>query len=212
VLASTQKTTIFNPNWFCLDLRPYWQVGRLPNSERVVLIDKENTSHYELSGMEGYALQSFTGKFTIARVQARCEQKFGSDCPKDLVIKLLDKLTNLGIIEEIVRDIEERETREESLSDLSYFKSCIEWIEHPDGYWILRNWEDMTYLQLDDCDKVALDDLGKMPLAEISLKYKISLEKLQHLIQLLGATGMLVGTTPPKPPKKEVYSLATSLF
>ncbi|MFP5274637.1 efflux RND transporter periplasmic adaptor subunit [Coleofasciculus sp.] len=91
-------------------------------------------------------------------------------------------------------------------------KSCVHWIPHSDGYWILRNPEDVTFLQVDSQSKAAIEQLGKHPPADIAKYNNLTLEQLRYLLQLLTATGMLVGTKPAKPPKRKFTPLQLLFF
>ncbi len=91
-------------------------------------------------------------------------------------------------------------------------KSCVQWIPHSDGYWILRNPEDVTFLQVDPQSKAAINQLGKHPPADIAKNNNLTLEQLRYLLQLLTATGMLVGTQPAKPPKRKFTPLQLLFF
>ncbi|MFW5666933.1 MAG: efflux RND transporter periplasmic adaptor subunit [Coleofasciculus sp.] len=91
-------------------------------------------------------------------------------------------------------------------------KSCVQWIPHADGYWILRNPEDVTFLQVDSQSKAAIDQLGKHPPADIAKYNNLTLEQLRYLLQLLTATGMLEGTQPAKPPKRKFTPLQLLFF
>ncbi len=79
-------------------------------------------------------------------------------------------------------------------------KSTVQWILHPDGYWILRNSEGVTCLQVDNSDKEVMSQFGLQPIGDIADVYDITLEDLQYLLRMLAETGMLEGTQPPKPP------------
>jgi Peptidase family M50. len=76
-------------------------------------------------------------------------------------------------------------------------KSEVQWIRHPEGYWILRNPEFLTFLQVDELDKRIISQLGKKNIPQIIAEYKVTLEDIQDLLKLLAATGMLEGTQPP---------------
>lgn len=76
-------------------------------------------------------------------------------------------------------------------------KSVVHWIRHPEGYWILRNPESVTFLQVDHFDKRVISQLGKIPLQRIMSQYNMSSEEMQHLLKMLAQTGMLEGTEPP---------------
>ena len=49
-------------------------------------------------------------------------------------------------------------------------KSEVHWIQHPDGYWILRNPEYPTFIQVDNLDKNIICLLGKRPILTIANK------------------------------------------
>ncbi len=87
-------------------------------------------------------------------------------------------------------------------------KSEVHWIQHPDGYWILRNPEYPTFIQVDNIDKNVICLLEKSPIPAIAHKYDLTLQDIQELLQKLSATGMLEDTEPPA--KK--FSLAQILF
>ncbi|EDX73620.1 peptidase, M50 family protein [Coleofasciculus chthonoplastes PCC 7420] len=91
-------------------------------------------------------------------------------------------------------------------------KSCVQWIPHSDGYWILRNPEDITFLQVDSPSKAAINQLGKHPPADIAKNNNLTLEQLRYLLQLLTATGMLTGTQPAKPAKRKFTPLQLLFF
>jgi putative peptide zinc metalloprotease protein len=76
-------------------------------------------------------------------------------------------------------------------------KSEVHWIRHPDGYWILRNPQFVTFLQVDELDKRIICQLGKINIQQIIAEYNVSLDDIQELLQMLAATGMLEGTQPP---------------
>ncbi|MEG4587172.1 hypothetical protein QUA54_18425 [Microcoleus sp. MOSTC5] len=77
-------------------------------------------------------------------------------------------------------------------------KSAVQWIPHPDGYWILRNPEDITCIQVDDFDKQVILQLSQQPVTNILAEYDLDLEDVQNLLKDLAQAGMLEGTKPPK--------------
>jgi putative peptide zinc metalloprotease protein len=88
----------------------------------------------------------------------------------------------------------------------------VSWFEHPDGHWIVRNREDMKFLQVDNRSKAAIEQLGHLPPAAIIQQQNITPAELRYLLQLLAATGMLEGTTPAKPPKRKFTPLSLLFF
>ena len=90
-------------------------------------------------------------------------------------------------------------------------KSAVQWIPHPDGYWILRNPEDITCLQVDNLDKQVILQLSKQPITNILAEYELDLEDVQNLLRDLAQAGMLEGTKPPKS-KFNLLSFTIPLF
>lgn len=91
-------------------------------------------------------------------------------------------------------------------------KPNLQWIAHPDGYWILRNPESVTFLQVDERSQRAISLLGQLPMEEIVSKTGVGIPQLRYLLQLLAATGMLVGTKPSKPQKGKFNPLQLLFF
>jgi len=92
------------------------------------------------------------------------------------------------------------------------FKAGVHWIDHPDGYWILSNPVDVTYLQVCDRDKLVIDRIGKQSLDAIAQQENRSPDEVKGLLRLLAATAMLEGTQPPKPPKKKFTPMQLLFF
>jgi putative peptide zinc metalloprotease protein len=88
----------------------------------------------------------------------------------------------------------------------------VQWIQHPDGYWLLRNPESVTFVQVSDRDKTIIEQLGHRPLAVLTQEYDITPKELRQLLQMLAATGMLEGTQPQKPPKRKFSPLQLLFF
>lgn len=195
-------------NWLCPDLTPFWQLGQASNSQHFVLLERSGTRKYRFDAAQGYALCHFTGQFTVAEVQNLCTQEFGDAIPPDLVAQLLQKLVSLNLL----CPIDTQLTPQPTASSSPQLKSSVEWIHHPDGYWILRNREDVTFLQLDDRSKAAIGQLGQLPLNAIALHHGITQEELHFLLRLLTATGMLEGTKPSKPSKGKFNPLQLLFF
>ncbi len=77
-------------------------------------------------------------------------------------------------------------------------KPSVQSIKNPDGYWILRNLEDFTFLQVGERDRDIIYQLGQIPTPDILKAHNITINELRHLLQILVATGMLEGTKPQK--------------
>ncbi|MGD2183305.1 hypothetical protein [Lusitaniella coriacea] len=187
-----QQSDCFDPksqdSWICPSLGTYWQLGKLKSSNQFVLRSPYSKQRFLFTPVEGYALQHFTGQYAIAQIQTQIAQKF-PDTPPNFVQTLISRLLEEGILS--VGEVEEK-------PKASLLKSSVEWHYNADGYWILRNQEDRTFIQVGREDKAIIDQLGTKPRAEILAEFGIPPAKLQTLLQMLAATGMLEGSQPPK--------------
>ncbi len=75
-------------------------------------------------------------------------------------------------------------------------KAGVHWIEHPDGYWLLRNPQDVTFLQVGADDYTLIRQLELLPAPAVMARTGVGAPDLRRLLMLLSATGMLEGTTP----------------
>ena len=195
-------------DWICPNLTTYWQLGEVRNSERIVLITIEGNRRLLFSNLEGFALRYFTGQFTVQQVQDFCHQEFSNIIPPNFVAQLLQKLIELEILALPDNSSDQLPDKSQIPNPKSaglQLKTCLQWIEHPDGYWILRNPEDVTFLQVSEEDKTIIEQLEQLPLNAITQNYDITPAELRYLLQLLTATAMLEGTKPPKPPKGKFH-------
>lgn len=204
--CESQQTLSQAFSWLCPDLTSYWQLARIKDSQEIVL--KSGERQYRFLPAEGYALTHFTGRFTVAQVQQRTAQKFPG-IAENFVFELLQKLVNLGIL-----TLE----GEEWLDILSppqaaiRLKACVQWIEHPDGYWLLRNPEDITFLQLSDRHHQIIAELTQFPKSIVTQNLNTTPNEINYLMHLLAATAMLEGSQPPKPPKRKFTPLQLLFF
>lgn len=194
-------------DYLCPNISTYWQLAKLKDSDQIILKSTESHRQFCLTLAEGYALQYFTGELTAVQIQAFCQQQFKDAISSNLVVELLQKLIALGIL--ALPDTEAISTPANKLPQL---KACVHWIAHPDGYWILRNPEDVTFIQVSDRDKSVIEQLGRLPFTIISQQYNISKEEFHYLWQILTATAMFEGTKPPKPAKQKFNPLQLLSF
>ncbi|MCT7973680.1 hypothetical protein [Laspinema olomoucense] len=203
ILASEEET---QTDWICPDLTPYWSLAPIPDSDQILFKAIEGNLRVIFSAQEGYALACFTGEYTILDIQTRCEQQFPGQISANFIETLLDKLIELNIL------AQESPGGEGGSSDAEpsggdrpqnshQLKSCVHWINHADGHWILRNSEDFTFLQMSDSDKVIIDQLGRRSPASIIEEFCITPQELKNLLRLLTTSAMLEGTTLPTPPR-----------
>ena len=206
--------------WICPDLTPYWTIAEVRDSDQIVFKAKEGSLRALFSRAEGFALRYFTGRYTVSQIQAKCEEEFGELAEPNLTVQLLQKLIELGILastpeaEETTPPPVETPATDPggSRKNSPTLKACVHWIEHPEGYWILRNPEDVTFLQAGDRDKRIIDELGRQPPEAIARKFSVSPGYLKHLLQLLAATAMLEGSKPPERPKKKFNPMQLLFF
>jgi putative peptide zinc metalloprotease protein len=202
-------------DWICPDISTYWQLAKVRGQDQVILKSIHSERQFRFSIPEGYALQYFTGQLTVDQIQGCCQQQFQDAISNNLaisshlVIELLQKLIALGIL--ALPDAQAHPTPT-SPNQLPQLKACVQWIRHPDGYWILRNPEDVTFLQVSDRDKSVISQFGQQPLATIASSYNITRDELRYLLQLLTATAMLSGTKPPKHTRRKFNPLQLLSF
>lgn len=207
-------------DWICPDLTAYWKLAKVKTCNQIVLKAKQGQTHHLFSFQEGFALRYFTGKFTFTKVQHICQQEFGETLPADFVINLLQKLIELNIL--ALDEEEDSENNHSDLLKISFkqhssktflkLKDCVQWIKHPEGYWILRNPEDVKFIQVSEQDKTIIDQLGHRPIAAVAAEFGISQNQIKYLLQLLTVTAMLEGTTPPQPPKRKFNPMQLLFF
>jgi putative peptide zinc metalloprotease protein len=192
--------------WLCPNLTTYWHLGQIRDSDQVVLQAIEGQQQHRFTADEGFALRYFTGRFPVAQVQSQCEQQFGETMPPDFVLHLLQKLIDLGLLISEHSDAPSPVSSPQEDTD-PFLKPCVHWIQTSQGYWILRNPEDITFLQVSDRDYRIITALSQgHSLQQILQTEPVEPSELQYLMKLLAATGMLNGSTPPKPPKAKKFN------
>jgi putative peptide zinc metalloprotease protein len=217
----------------CPDLRPYWQLCPGPEPDQVWLRSRTGDPQHCFFPMEAKALQGFVGQYTVAQLQRWCERGRRGSFPPDGVQQLLQRLIDLGVIDlespaaslDSSTDLSihpwAHPSMESARSDQSperpsapgnqpargqsplQLKPTVEWVETADGHWILRNLEDMTYMQIPAALRSLLLDLGSMSLGQAAANHGVAVQAVRSLLQQLALTGMLVGTMPPQPPKRK---------
>lgn len=189
-----------NLNWICPDLTPYWRIGQLRQSDRFVLSAIDNSHQLQINDIESYALRHFTGQYSIEQIQQQCEQTYGDRIEPYFIQQLLQKLIATGILTST--------TPIQTTTDAASpkLKAAVHWVYTSDEIWILRNPEDITFLQVSATDKQLIDDLATYSPQQILQSGTVDPNELQHLLKLLAATGMLEGTTPVKPPKPKKWN------
>lgn len=91
-------------------------------------------------------------------------------------------------------------------------KEGVHWIEHPDGYWLLRNPQDVTFLQVGADDYSLIRQLEFLPPQAVMARTGVEAQELGRLLMLLRATGMLVGTTPAQGSQRREFNPLQLLF
>lgn len=200
----------------CPDIREYWKIAQIKNSDQIILQAIQGNRRFQFSTTEGYALRYFIGKFTAQEVQNQLNLEFKQTISPNLVTELLQKLITLGILanpdEQTSNGEEVNQIVSPSPINKYQLKPGVQWISHPEGYWILRNPEDVTFLQVSNRDKTIIEQLQYLPTHLIAEEYCISTSHIKYLLQLLAATGMLQGTTPIKPQRGKLNPLQLLSF
>lgn len=92
-------------------------------------------------------------------------------------------------------------------------KPAVHWVEHPEGYWILRNSTDITYFHVFNPKlKIAIDCLGQMALSDIAQQAGISRQQLLQLLEGLKRTKMLDGIDSPETKRRKFNPLQVLSF
>jgi len=207
-MARPQLPTVTEQSdWLCPDITPYWRLSKIRDRDRVLLKAKTGSTQYQFSSVEGYALRHFVGKYTIAEIQTRCQKEF-TVIDAQLVAQLLQKLVALNIL------ALEGETENATPQNraVARFKPGVQWIHNPDGYWILRNCEDVTFLQVSDRDRAIIEDMTRYESDRVCQQNNASPMEVRRLLQLLAATGMLEGTAPQKPKRGKFHPMQLLFF
>ena len=185
----------------CPDLRQYWQLLHRKEDQQYLLKSKFTPREILLSPEEDYALRHFTGKFTLTQIQRACQKKY-PDLSKFFVSQFCDRLLAEGVL------------AEEITEPYITLKPEVQWIEHPAGYWLLRNpngtpkWgllqkkiPNLVYLLFNRESYRAIELLQQFPLETVCDRSDYPIQQLQQQRQLLAVTGMLAGVD--ASPKKE---------
>ncbi|MDX2240741.1 MAG: hypothetical protein NW224_08670 [Leptolyngbyaceae cyanobacterium bins.302] len=190
--------------WLCPDLRPHWQLAKVKHQDQYLLRSTQQSIQWSFSVPEGHALRYFTGNFTIEQVQQFCQQELKNISP-NLVLKLIETL--------IERNILALPETGSTASSLLQLKPVVQWFRQSDGYWILRNPEDVTrQLQVSDRHKYAIDLLIQLTPGQIVQQGHITPDEFRTLLQQLAMAGMLVSIEPPKPTKRKLTPLQLLFF
>ncbi|MFP5273154.1 hypothetical protein [Coleofasciculus sp.] len=197
-------------NWICPDITTYWKLSQQRDSSQFILHTPDNHHHHQFSPPEAQALRYFTGHYTVNQIQ----QKLGETLPPNFVKQLLQKLITLNILAPEPSHLNQPYPTP-SLNpnpNQPHLKSSLQWIQHTDNYWILRNPEDRTFLQLNNQTKTVINALEHLPPNAICQTYNIPPNQLRTLLQQLAATAMLEGTKPPKPRRGKFTPLQLLYF
>ncbi|NER49589.1 MAG: M50 family metallopeptidase, partial [Symploca sp. SIO1A3] len=84
-------------DWLCPDLREYWNLGKVRNSNQIILRAIEGKKKLFFSPIEGYTLRYFTGQYTVRQIQKLAQQEF-PDADPNLVVNILQKLISHQIL------------------------------------------------------------------------------------------------------------------
>ena len=212
---SSNSDTADYQAWICPNLLIHWEIIPAPDSNQVILQAIKAEQKFLFSATEGYALKHFDGTLTVKQVQQKCLSQFGQEIDSTFMIKLLEKLADLKVLAIPKNNkIQKNSTDLQTTTTKNFYrlKSDVQWIRHPDGYWLLRlqNTDSIAYMQISNHDKKLIVNLSKLPVETIIDKFKINPQYVQGLLQKLAVKGMLEGIEPPKAKKK--FSILQILF
>ncbi|WP_008309717.1 peptidase M50 [Leptolyngbya sp. PCC 6406] len=194
-------------DWLCPDLSAHWRLRQNRVANCWILQGRETPRQIRFDPMEGYALARFSGGWTVAQIQAQCEAEFGTDVPPDLVVTVLTKLVQLGIL------APEGETGPEPAAPQSLgLKPGVRWVHQADGHWILGDAEGLRHLQVSPGDKVIIEQIGHLPLAAIAHQHHCTPHHLRSLLNLLAQAQMLTGVETPPPPRRKFTPIQLLYF
>lgn len=193
-------------DFVCPALEQFWKLGKQRDSNDFLLISPQTRQKYPISEVEAWALRHFNGRFQVKQIQAQVQKKF-PDASGDLVAGLIQKL-----IEWEVLAFGNEADNPTPTVDTPALKSTVQWRFNPDGYWILRNRGDRTFLQVSCQDKNAIEQLGVLSSQAILAEFCLPPTHFQRLLQMLAATGMLEGTQPMKKQKRGKFNPLQLLF
>lgn len=189
---ATAHPILLPKDTICPNLRPYWQLCRGAHTEQVWLRSRDRQQQHLFSADQGLALKSFVGHYTVAEVQQWCDRQLGRPRASGLVTQLVQQLMDLGIL---------AAGAPEPATGSWQLKPTVQWVQTEDGHWILRNLENLTYMQVPAGLRPIIEDLGQQPAGTVAENHGFDRQDLRALLQRLSLTGMLVGTAPPTPPK-----------
>jgi len=185
----------FIDNIACPNLMDYWRLQKLPDSASVMLQARHYEQRHEFSEAEGLALRCFTGQFTIAQVCQIGKRQFNQTWSSEFILQLIRQLLYLKII-----SLEEPDAAPQAASAWQ-LKPEVEWILHQEGYWILRNTDDFTFMQLPFAAKAIVQAMANEPPEQVAQHHDVSMLEVRSLMQQLAATGMFINTHPPQRPQ-----------
>ncbi|MGB5967981.1 MAG: M50 family metallopeptidase [Spirulinaceae cyanobacterium] len=188
----------------CPDISQYWQLRPTKDVSCSLLQAKGVAISYGLNEQETFALKHFNGKWSKQQLKRRCQRKFLSKLPVNFVEELFSKLIEWEVIELATT----AEPQQEGLR----LKSCVQSIKHPDNYWILRNPEDVTNMQVCPQGKKIIEGLQKLPPQKLLQTGEFAREDLQEILKQLRVTAMIEGTSPPKAPPQKFHPLKLLFF
>lgn len=199
--------------WICPDLRPHWCLYEHRSSDGYSLKSSDGQIHLWVSDIAGYALLHFTNRYSVGQVQQRCQRHFGPACPPNLVVRLLQQLMQTGVLAP-VEDIGSAQAtaKQPVTSSCLQLRPAVEWIEHSDGYWILRNPGTVTHLQVSPVDKAIIEQLDQQSATQLAHRHQRSPSEIRQLVSFLALKSMLQGIDPPAPPKKKFNPLQLLYF
>jgi putative peptide zinc metalloprotease protein len=193
-------------DWLCPDLRPQWRLRRNHRADCWVLQGRQVTRRIRFTLAEGFALARFSGTWTVSEIQVQCQAEFGETLAPDFVVQLLQRLLSLGILADDTPDAAPTDTISPPTQSMG-LKPGARWTHQRDGHWILGDEAGLHHLQVSPSDKIIIDCIGQMPLAQIAQHCRCSPHQVKGLLNLLAQAELLTGVELPPPPQRKFTPL-----
>jgi putative peptide zinc metalloprotease protein len=193
-------------DWLCPDLRPQWRLRHNHRADCWVLQGRQATRRIRFTLAEGFALARFSGTWTVSEIQVQCQAEFGETLAPDFVVQLLQRLLSLGILADDAPDAAPTDTISPPTQSMG-LKPGARWTHQRDGHWILGDEAGLHHLQVSPSDKIIIDCIGQMPLAQIAQHCRCSPHQVKGLLNLLAQAELLTGVELPPPPQRKFTPL-----
>lgn len=199
-------------DWLCPDLRSQWRLRHNRSADCWVLQGRQSSRRIRFTPAEGFALNRFSGSWTVAEVQAQCQAEFGEAIAPNFMLQLLHKLLSLGILAPTDSSPLPPEPTKTAPTQGIGLKPGVRWTHQRDGHWILGDAEGLHHMQVSPEDKGIIDDIGRMSLGAIAQRHQCAPQQVKGLLNLLAQAELLTGVEAPQPRRRKFTPLQLLYF